>query len=362
MNEETEKVLQDLGVTELLEKKQAELGIAQTTPPAEVQTPIATETPTTTPETPVVEVKTEKAETTPKEVDIWGEIIQPKEPVETDWKVEAEKAKTEYQALQERINKSKIVKNLLEVESAPDYDLEKFLENIVPKKIDFTKQPLEALYKESLFQDSVEKYSDDEIEQLWEAKKAEIEENPLLAKTLRSALVKELQEKQPQEAEESELIKEWKESAKAKREAEIAAINEQREVVKGISDFSKSLIGKKIAGEIEITPTHVEGITEKMDANYYRGKDGKLDSQRLAQDRLKAVMFDEVVKYYTTKNKIEATIEARKEITRPNANESGGGQVISTDARDNATKIIEETMEAMGLGESKNFVLKNNPK
>lgn len=348
-NEQIEKMLIDTGVKELMEQKiqAAETGQTQETQ-AEVQT-TTTETPPAQAETPPV-VTTEKEETPVGEVDIWKDVTTTEVKVDKDWQKEFEKAQAEYSSLKEKIEKDAILKNLFELHDAPDFDPEKFIESYSKKKVDFTQFPVENLYKQSLHDDKIADYTPEEIDQMWEKKKEEIEQNPLLGKSLKSQLVREFEAKQPKEmASEPEIFKTWRESKQQQQARLEAARNEQLEIANGIKQFSESLVGKKIAGEIEITKADAEAISDKMDANYYKGKDGKLDTAKLALDRLKAVKFDEMVTYYKTQYKKDAVIEARKEIAKPNRNESGGGQMLNTDTRDNATKVIQDAMTQMGL-------------
>jgi len=348
MQEEIEKILQDTGVTELMEQKVKEMEAVATT-----ETPIPTTEPTTTPaatpETPAV-VTTEKEQT--PEDDIWKDITPTTTEVtpEVDWKIEAEKEKQARTELVSKIEKFKAVKDLIDVLDSPDFVPEKFFEAHAPKgKIDYNQFSVENLYKQSLADDQIAGYTAEEIDAKWEKKRLEIEEDPTVSKDLKSRLIREFQAKEPQAQEtESEFIKEWKQ-AKENQRVQFEKIQQEQEQVKNeISQFAKSVIGKKIAGFV-ITEEHAKALEAKTDPNTYRTKDGKLSGQLLGQDRLKAALFDPLVKYLLSQNKTEAVIEARKEITKPNPNPSGGSPIVNVDDKDEATKIIEQGMGSMGL-------------
>lgn len=355
-NEQIEKLLTDLGVTELMEQKVKDAGIVEQTEPivqTNTEVPVVEETkpeiPAVQPEKPA-EVAPEKVEP-PIEEDIWKDIaIVKEEPKEIDYKAELEKTQNEFKSLKDKIEKHKPIKDLTELIDSPDFDLEKFFEVNSKKSIDFTQYPVENLYKQKLANDQIAGYTPEEIDELWEDKKAELAANPKLEKSLKSELVREFQANQPTVSnEEPEIIKTWKQANQERVEQMEKSRADQLEITKGIKDFSSSLVGKKIAGEIEITQADSDAVSDKMTADYYKGKDGKLDTTKITLDRLKAVKFDEMVNYFKTQYKKDAVIEARQEITKPSKNENGGGGVVNVDTRDPATQVIENAMASMGL-------------
>ena len=351
--EAVENLLKDLGVTELMEQKVKDAGLSQTTETTPEATTTTTEaTPAAT--EPAAVVTPEVAETTPQKEDIWKDIIPATEtPKEIDYKAQFEKTQVEFNSLKDKIEKHKPLKDLADLIDSPDFDLEKFFEVNTKKTIDFTQFPVENLYKQSLAEDQIAGYTPDEIEAMWEKKKLELEEDPTMTKTLKSQLVREFQAKQPAvSADEPEIIKAWKE-AKQNQQVQIEKMRtEQADLTNSINQFAKEVVGKKV-GDIEVTKDHSAKLQEMMNPEYYRTKDEKghlkFNDTMLKQEKLKAVLFDDMVQYYRTLNKTEAKIEARKEITRPNKNESGGSQVVNVDDRDEATKIIEQGMTSMGL-------------
>lgn len=300
---------------------------------------------------PVVEeTKTEQtatAEQTPqakgeevKQEKEWWELPaeeKKEEPATEDWKAKFEEATSKLS----KIESNKILKTLYDLADSPEFDFEKFIETQVTKRVDYSQLPLENLYKASLEADKIANYTAEEIEEMWEEKKAELTGKSAQEKALKSQLVKQFQESDPGHSEEEpELLKTWKQQKAERDQAQAKANAEFKEVNDGISSFTKGLVGKEIGG-VKITEEHAKEINLRMNIDYYR-KDGKINANMIAMDRAKAVLFDAVYKHMKT----NAVIEAKKQITRP-SNQSGGGDVVDTDGRDENQRIVDEAMKAL---------------
>lgn len=263
---------------------------------------------------------------------------------EEDWKTKYESVNGEYSGLKSKIESDLVLKRLFELKDSPNFDLPAFLESQIAKKLDFTKVPIENLYKASLEGDKIANYTDEEIETLWEEKKEELKGNPTKEKTLKSELVKEFQSQQPEEnTEEPELLKTWKTQKEQQEVARQKSIKEHQEVMEGIKNYTQGLIGKKMGG-VEITQEDVDMANHRASIDYYKDKEGKINHTLIAVDRMKATMWDKSQTYF----KSDAVIEARKQITRPSTDRAGG-QVGDTDGRTEEEKLLDKAAQDLGL-------------
>jgi len=340
----------DQQIEEVTGIKSDPLKTPETTPAAEVnaQPAVTEQTQKTTPEEP----KVNEADTEEKE--FWEKEDLGAKPVEEDWKSKFEGTHSEYMALKNKIESNKVTKALLEVMDSPNFDFSAFLETQTAKKLDFTKVPIDALYKASLESDTVANYTPEEIEALWEEKQAELKDSPLKEKQLKSELVKQFQSQQPQEStDEPELIKLWKTQKEEQKAEATKRATEHKQVMDGISTYTEGLVGQKMGG-VEITKEDIEAVKEMTSIDYYKNNEGKIDEKRIAIDRLKARMWDKSQKFY----KSDAVREAKKAITRPSTS-SGGGEVGNTDPRTEEERILDQAAQEMGLKDRTAFTGKN---
>lgn len=321
-----------------------ELGIK--TEDVKPQIPVAEPEPKT-PEPTLQNNEPPKVEPEKPEEKEWWQQPEDIKPVETDWKSKWEEDNKKLS----KYEQNKLLKTLSEVADAPDFDFEKFIDSQRTKRIDFTAVPLADLYKASLDEDKIANYTEAEIEQAWDLKKAELEGNTLAEKALRSELINKFQSKQPAENnEDPEIVKNWKIQKAENEERSSKTAKEYKEVNDEITSFTDSLAGKKM-GEIEITKDEIERAKSRSNIDYYRTKDGKLDGRAIAIDRMKAVMFDKLF----SEGKKAAKIEAIKEISRPSNTPGTGGAITDTDGRDADTRILDEVAQKMGLKDHTEF-------
>lgn len=302
--------------------------------------------------TPPVEKPKENEAPPAVEKEFWEKDLEEPPPVAEDWKTKFEGTNTEYTAFKTKVESNKVTKKLLELIDSPNFDLPAFLETQIAKKIDFTKVPVDALYKASLEADTVANYTPEEIEDLWKEKAEELKANPVKEKALKSELVRQFQSQQPEQSdEEPELIKLWKSQKEEQDTARQKSITEHKQVLEGISKYTETLVGQKMGG-VEITKEDVDAVNQMTNIDYYKDANGKVSETRIAIDRLKARMWDKSQKYY----KSDAVIEAKKAITRPSTS-TGGGDVGDTDQRPPNEKILDEVAQGMGLKSHKDLIL-----
>jgi hypothetical protein len=335
MTSDIEKILQEKGVLDLMNQKITENTVVD---------PLIVQTPET--QIPPANVQTQDAPAGDKpneqpaatvEKGLWDDIIEAKAPVQEDLNAKMVELETKFSAHTSKLEKNKILKQMYELVDSPGFDFEQFIETQRPKaKVDYNQYALEQLYKADLESDTVAGYTPQEIEELWEVKKAEIEGKTAIEKQLKSELVRKFDSTQVVSEEEPELIKGWREQKADQERARTENAQAQRDLNDGITNFAKSIVGKTVGG-IVITQDHADAISVKMNADTYKGADGKIDPQKLGVDRLKAALFGDMVKYY----KENAVIDARKQITNPSL-QSGGGGVVDTDTRSESEKILME--------------------
>lgn len=355
MSQEKSAAEQEQGIREYLQNLTGEEPAKE--PQAQAQQPEAEQKPepekqpdpVAAPE-PTAEVKTEtpKANEAPTEEEEWwkkGSAVE-KEPEPDDLKAEIEKYKSQLS----KYEQNKFVKQLAELVDAPDFDFEKFLEAQISKRVDYAAQPLENLFKASLEADTVAGYTDEDIESLWEEKKAELEGKPALEKKLKSELVKEFQSKEPQQTEESPEIKSWKEQKAAVQKQNEVARAEHERVTKGIEQFTKGLVGKTVAG-YKVAEEDIAETAKRMDINFYKKPDGKIDEVKLGLDRLKAALFDKVIAH----KEATAKKEAVKSITRASTDHAGNS-LVDTDGRTQQEKVLDEYAQSRGYKNHKDLI------
>lgn len=307
---------------------------------------------TTTTETPnVTTATTEEKSIIWDADDLLSEVKTPTEVKEVK-DVIVDDFKAKYEQLNGKIESNKLLKQLMDVADAPDFDYEKFIEAQVSKKVDYEKLPLENLYKASLAADTVAGYTEEEIDEMWESKKNELTSTE--QKTLKSELVNKFKSNDTQDSqEEPETIKAWKQS---KQQAQEAAVKEQEvwnNLNTEIEGYSKSIVGKKLAGVV-ITEEDAKELLPSLTLSKFTEKDengnNKLNGKKISDIQLKGIMFDKVVAHLT-KN---ATKEAMQKITRPNS-EAGGHSAVDTDGRSANERMLDEYAQSMGLKSHKDL-------
>lgn len=309
---------------------------------------------------------TEKKEETPakteekSEKSIWDEddILNVVKTTTTEQKVKKEEIvedfKAKYEEVTGKIVNNKLLKTLFDVVNSPEFDYEKFIESQIIRKVDYASQTLENLYKANLEADKIANYTEDEIEQLWEEKKVDLDGNTAKEKSLKSELVNKFKNNEQRVSQdEPETIKVWKQSQQQKQ---IEADKEKLKwntLDKEIKDYSKTLIGKKIGGVV-ITEEDANGIIPNLTLSQFSEKaengETKLNAKKIGEVTLKGLMFDKVVEYL----KKEAIIEATKKVTRPNS-QGGGNSAVDTDGRTENEKMLDAYAQSKGLKSHKDL-------
>jgi hypothetical protein len=280
------------------------------------------------------EKKVEEKKSTEKTVfDIFQEDKSEKKEAEIDYK-------KLYEETQDKLKKynNPVVDSLADVMNDPNFDVEKFFENYKPK--DFKDIPLEDLWKMKTKSDSNVDFTDEELEELWQEEYANISDSTARQKVLKDRLISELKPKIDL-GKEPEYVTNLKKATEERRIAEQEQATNIGSIVQSTMAKADELLGLTVIGDLKVTKEHVAAIKSALDpnSNHYLNQDGTFNKNKLAQERMFAVLMPDILEQH------EKIVKAntRKEVYRPNANE--GGENIQQEITDEGDKMIETLLK-----------------
>lgn len=240
-----------------------------------------------------------------------------------------------YEETQSKLKKfnNPVIDSLAEVMNDPNFDVEKFFENYKPK--DFKDISLEDLWKMKTKSDSSSDFSDEELEELWQEELYSIGDSTAKQKVLKDKLINELKPKIDL-GKEPEYVTSLKQSAAERKAAELEQVNNISSIVQSTMAKADELLGLTVIGDLKVTKEHVTAIKAALDpnSNHYLNTDGTFNKNKLAQERMFAILMPDILEQH------EKIVKAntKKEVYRPSANE-GGENIPQTN--DEGQKMIE---------------------
>jgi hypothetical protein len=279
------------------------------------------------------ESEAKKAAEAKPEKKFWETEVTAEEEDNVDYKSLLEQERAERQQLEARFEKLIPIAEALE---DPDCDVDKLFDSFKPK--DWKDISLEDLWKLDQKNKSDVTFTEDELDELWEAEKETIT-STAQEKLLKDRLIKANRSKIDL-GKEPEYITNLR---KSQSDKQVAAQKQQEAYTTFVTqcdEVADSYLGKTIIGDVIVTKEDVEAMKASMRPGYYKN-----DPKVTMRDRLFMMKFGALLEA----REKEVKMETKKDIHRPNPNTVGGDtrSVETTDETDKMAKDIFKNPELL---------------